>query len=192
MTSNHFGWSLSDTVDDPRRTGLANFRHKLLLHQHTSKHSSVDVVDDELTTSAEAMRHRCVSEETLAADSSAPIGRPVKPYYRREPSVSQCSDSCFGSEYPSLTSTGTPFLYFCFQKYFVIQSNVFFSIRFWLLQDGRRRNRHCQTVSIGSKQSFAMCKKGRYLPLMCRRCTFLFWFAYIEKKKKVTYTSDDR
>ena len=88
MTIN-FGWSLSDTSDDPGRTGLANFRHKLLLHQRTT--SSIDDEESTLLTMKESQANS--------------IDQLTKPY-RREPSVSQCSDSCFGSEYPSLTSTG--------------------------------------------------------------------------------------
>lgn len=102
MSSNHFGWSLSDSVDDPRRTGLANFRQKLLLlHQFGT---TFDDPEDSTSDSAMADRQGG-SDETLTVES--PTGRRVlKPYYRREHSVSQGSDSCFGSEYPSLTSTG--------------------------------------------------------------------------------------
>lgn len=107
MPSNNFGWSLSDTVENPRRTGLANFRYKLLQYQ-----SNVTRSDDDEDLPAKT-QHRLVSDETTAhglvnGSSVFPFSRPVKPYYRRENSVSQCSDSCFGSDYPSLTSTGSP------------------------------------------------------------------------------------
>ncbi|XP_057371453.1 uncharacterized protein LOC130692365 [Daphnia carinata] len=107
MPSNNFGWSLSDTVENPRRTGLANFRYKLLQYQSNVTRSDDD---EDLPTKTQ---HRLVSDETTAyglvnGPSDFPFSRSVKPYYGREPSVSQWSDSCFGSEYPSLTSTGSP------------------------------------------------------------------------------------
>lgn len=110
-TNNHFGWSLSDTVDDPRLTGLANFRNAFLLQRREQR--------DELTASA--VQDLSVSEETLLASASSSMpDRPVKPYYGRQPSVSQWSDSCFGSEYPSLTSTGTTHRLFISTSIFAI------------------------------------------------------------------------
>jgi hypothetical protein len=120
MPGNHFGWSLSDAVDNPRQTGLVNFRRYKLLEYQSKAGAGVSAGDDEdLATN---QFHRLISEETTTTtrlmgadlDSSAaaaplppPFSRPsVKPYYGRENSVSQCSDSCFGSDYPSLTSTG--------------------------------------------------------------------------------------
>jgi hypothetical protein len=108
MPVNHFGWSLSDAVENPRQTGLVNFRrYKLLQYQ---SNAAVSGDDEDLPTKNQTSR--LTSQETTtqfgADDSSvSPFSRPVKPYYYgRENSVSQCSDSCFGSDYPSLTSTG--------------------------------------------------------------------------------------
>lgn len=122
MPGNHFGWSLSDAVDNPRQTGLVNFRRYKLLEYQNKAGAGVSAGDDEDLATTNQF-HRLISEETTATttrrlmgtdlDSSAaaaippPFSRPsVKPYYGRENSVSQCSDSCFGSDYPSLTSTG--------------------------------------------------------------------------------------
>lgn len=115
MSNNHFGWSLSDTVENPRRTGLANFRYKLL-RCPSNVSRSVDNEDPPDET-----HHRRISEETTSprlADSSSAFqfSRPVKPYYGRQHSVSQFSDSCFGSDYPSPTSAGN-FVSFTAQCY---------------------------------------------------------------------------
>jgi hypothetical protein len=116
MSNNKFGWSLSDTVENPRQTGLVNFRRYKLLQYQTNA-AAVSGDDEDLPT-IKNQPYRLKSEETTTQlevnDSSIfPFSRPVKPYYGRENSVSQCSDSCFGSDYPSLTSTG---IFLCFFK----------------------------------------------------------------------------
>ena len=114
MASNHFGWSLSDAVDDPRRTGLANFRHKLLVQQQQYVDNNPLTCGDEeliVASASPVMGQHYSPDETLGTVESS-ASNPLKPYYR--PSVSQYSDSCFGSEYPSLTSTGKSLLLFLY------------------------------------------------------------------------------
>ncbi len=122
MPGNHFGWSLSDAVENPRQTGLVNFRRYKLLQYQTN--AGVLSGDDEDLASNTFQSGRLTSEETtttqLGADFDSfvlpPFSRPVKPYYGRGNSVSQCSDSCFGSDYPSLTSTGIFLSFFFLSK----------------------------------------------------------------------------
>ena len=126
MPGNNFGWSLSDAVANPRQTGLVNFRRYKLLQYHQSNAAAVSGDDEDLSTKNRQCRLN--SEETTTqlevnGSSIFPFSRPVKPYYGRENSVSQCSDSCFGSDYPSLTSTGILLSFFP-QKAYRIKSKL--------------------------------------------------------------------
>lgn len=166
MAGEDFGWSLSDAADDPRRTGLANFRHNILIrpvpapsvetlanlqesryseeprrgtpyspHPRSARslyfHRGSEVRSDYETGCGSASSsfdeegyhrynrhddhhstrsyhwerrqpHDLTSDTEEASSRQSRAGKP----YRRRATFSQCSDSCLGSDFPSLTSTG--------------------------------------------------------------------------------------
>lgn len=100
--SGNFGWSLSDATN-PRLTGLANLRYKLLTRQDIGVDGDEETAPTSLTSIGETACSSCyfVSDEQALTTGSI---RRCRCHY----SQSRCSDSCTLSEYPSLTSTGRP------------------------------------------------------------------------------------
>ena len=103
----NFGWTLTD-ANRSTRSGLVSFRYNMLRRQYVGACTALQVPTI-ITTATNNSARNGDSRRGVFQDDDAYMRDPwlssaTYSPFRRQPS--QGSDSCFGSEFPSLTSTG--------------------------------------------------------------------------------------